>query len=353
MCKPSFHIPSLDGMRAVAIGIVFLSHIGLGQIIPGGFGVTIFFFLSGYLITTLLRRELMKSGRINFKQFYIRRMLRIWPAFYVTLTAGALLTLIGFLPGEVRIAPFLGQVLHAANYYSIFYGDAGAVVGTEVYWSLAVEEHYYLVFPLLYLALSRLGLKQRGQAISFALLCVIVLVWRYILVVHMGQGEQRTFHATDTRVDSIMFGCILAVWLNPVMDPLNGSERIWKFVLFPAGLALIAGSLLYRTPAFRETARYTLQSLALFPIFVAAIRYPEWWPIRILNTRLMRFLGLISYPFYLVHFTVIRALVKSQLSLTPVMLGVLSLLISLALAYGIYRLIDQPLARFRKKHQVV
>lgn len=353
MCQPSFRIPSLDGLRAVAISIVFLSHIGLGRIVPGGFGVTIFFFLSGYLITTLLRRELLKSGRIDFKQFYIRRMLRIWPSFYFTLAAGALLTIVGLLPGDFRIWPFLGQALHVANYYSIFCGDAGAVVGTEVFWSLAVEEHYYLVFPLLYLALSRLGLRPRGQALSFGLLCLIVLAWRYFLVVQMEAGEPRTFHATDTRVDSIMFGCILAVWLNPALDPRRGSARLWKHALFPAGLALIGASLLYRSPAFRETARYTLQSLALFPVFVTAIRYPEWWPIRVLNTRLLCFLGAISYPFYLVHFTVIQAFVKSAQPLTPVLQGALSLVISLALAYGIYRFIEQPLARLRKKHQAV
>ena len=80
-----FHIPSLDGLRAVAICIVFLSHAGLSKIIPGGLGVTIFFFLSGYLITTLLRLEHIKTGKIDLKKFYIRRMLRIWPNFYLVL----------------------------------------------------------------------------------------------------------------------------------------------------------------------------------------------------------------------------------------------------------------------------
>ena len=79
-----FHIPSLDGIRAIAVLIVFLSHVGLPYI-PGGFGVTIFFFLSGYLITTLLRREYERSNRIDFKKFYMRRVLRILPPFYVVL----------------------------------------------------------------------------------------------------------------------------------------------------------------------------------------------------------------------------------------------------------------------------
>ena len=80
--KSKFHIPSLDGIRTVAVMIVFLSHAGL-TFIPGGFGVTIFFFLSGYLITTMLRREHDRDNRIDFKKFYMRRVLRIWPAFYL------------------------------------------------------------------------------------------------------------------------------------------------------------------------------------------------------------------------------------------------------------------------------
>ena len=77
-----FYIPSLDGIRAIAFLIVFISHAGLGKIVPGGFGVTIFFFLSGYLITTQLRREHERSHKIDFKKFYMRRILRIWPPFY-------------------------------------------------------------------------------------------------------------------------------------------------------------------------------------------------------------------------------------------------------------------------------
>lgn len=99
----AFHIPSLDGLRAVAILLVFVAHAGLDHIVPGGFGVTIFFFLSGYLITTLLRREFDRFGSIDLWQFYLRRVLRIWPAFYLVLLCGAALTLLHVLPGTLGI----------------------------------------------------------------------------------------------------------------------------------------------------------------------------------------------------------------------------------------------------------
>lgn len=141
----AFHIPSLDGLRAVAIMIVFLSHAGLSHVVPGLFGVTIFFFLSGYLITTLLRMECERDGGANLRQFFLRRTLRILPPFYLVLGAIALLGSIGFLSGSWQPEALAAQALFAANYWEIFGGVQPP--GTEVLWSLAVEEHFYLVFP--------------------------------------------------------------------------------------------------------------------------------------------------------------------------------------------------------------
>src|SRR3954447_14498911 len=100
-----FHIPSLDGIRAVSFAIVFVAHAGWGHIVPGGFGVTVFFFLSGYLITTLLRLEAEERGQIGMKQFYVRRVLRILPPFYTVLTLAALLTALGVLHGDLAWPP--------------------------------------------------------------------------------------------------------------------------------------------------------------------------------------------------------------------------------------------------------
>ena len=112
MTPSKFYIPSLDGMRTIAFLLVFVGHTGATKIVPGGFGVTVFFFISGYLITTLLRREYEKNQFINLKHFYLRRIVLIWPGFYLVLFLGAILTLIGVLEGEMQLPAFLSQALH-------------------------------------------------------------------------------------------------------------------------------------------------------------------------------------------------------------------------------------------------
>ena len=115
--KRGFHIPSLDGIRALSILIVFLSHAGLSHIVPGTFGVTVFFFLSGYLITTLLRREYEKHGRICFGFFYMRRAFRILPPLYLILATTVLLAVVGVLPGGVTKWNGVLARVFLANYY--------------------------------------------------------------------------------------------------------------------------------------------------------------------------------------------------------------------------------------------
>jgi len=352
MEKQPFHIPSLDGFRTIAFLIVFLSHAGLDNYVPGGFGVTIFFFLSGYLITTLLRREHGKTGTISFDAFYKRRMIRIWPAFYFVLGLGTVATLAGLLPGDIRLMPMLGQILHLANYQQIFSNGGGTPAGTGVYWSLAVEEHFYLIFPLLYFLLLRLRCRVATQAIVLLSLCTAVLAWRIYLVrvLHVDDlNDHRTFYATDTRLDSILFGCVLAVFHNPVLDSPAGSDRLWKFVLLPAGVAGLAFALFYRNPAFRETFRYTLQGLALGPVFVAAIRWPKWCPFSILNWKWVRAMGVLTYPLYLVHFTVLVAVREALPHAHPILQGLAAFGVSLLWALAIHRFVELPASRFFRR----
>jgi peptidoglycan/LPS O-acetylase OafA/YrhL len=352
MEKPSFYIPSLDGFRTVAFSIVFLAHAGLEKVIPGGFGVTIFFFLSGYLITTLLRREHAKTGDLSFRQFYKRRVIRIWPAFYVVLGLAVLATLAHLLPGTIQTVPLLAQTLHFANYYSIFHGNDGMPLGTGVYWSLAVEEHFYLVFPLLYLGLLRAKLSARGQVAVLLLISAAVLAWRCYLVrvLHVdAENDHRTFYATDTRLDGILFGCMLAILGNPALDPQRGSERLWKFALLPLGLLVMVGALLYRQPEFRETFRYTLQGLALIPVFVVAIRYPDWGPFAALNWNWVRKMGVLTYPLYLVHFALLYAAEIYLPKLHWTVQGGIALAASFALALAVHHFVELPVVRLTRK----
>ena len=132
MSKAANLIPSLDGLRAVSFGIVFVAHAGLDKTVPGGFGVTVFFFLSGFLITTLMRTEFEKSGGVSLRAFYLRRVLRILPPFYLVLTAAAVLTALGLLGGELVPNAVAAQFLHYANYWIVRHDYTGQPLGTGV-----------------------------------------------------------------------------------------------------------------------------------------------------------------------------------------------------------------------------
>src|SRR6185369_6348245 len=167
------HLPSLDGIRAASFLLVFAAHAGLERVVPGGFGVTVFFFLSGYLITTLLRMERDARGTVSLRQFYLRRALRILPPFYLVLGLAALAARASVIPGGGEARAIAAQALHVANYWIVLHGYSGEPFGTGVYWSLAVEEHFYIVFPCLFLVLSALVRDRRRQAAALWALCAV------------------------------------------------------------------------------------------------------------------------------------------------------------------------------------
>ena len=345
-----FHIPSLDGIRAVSFMVVFLAHAGWFNIIPGGFGVTVFFFLSGYLITTLLRLEQQNTGRISLRDFYLRRVLRILPPFYTVLTLCALLTAVGVLHGELRTWPMVAQFAHFANYWAIRHGTDGTPAGTAVYWSLAVEEHFYLFFPCLFILLQRwVPARWRAQGRILLGLCALVLIWRLVLVKVLHAPMDRTYLGSDTRIDSILFGCALATGANPMMDPLRGPPALWRYLLLPLGVLVLAFTFLYRDWGFRETWRYTLQGIALTPLFVMAMREPNWWPFRWLNLKVVRHVGVLSYSLYLIHHATIYFFEDHLPGLNRVVRAAISLAVALALSQAVNKFIEKPCARLRRR----
>jgi peptidoglycan/LPS O-acetylase OafA/YrhL len=159
----------------------------------------------------------------------------------------------------------------------------------------------------------------------------------------------RLFMASDTRLDSILFGCVLALVGNPMLDAWRGSRALWCYLLFPLGLAGLGLSFALRMDWFRDTLRYSVQAIALMPLFVTAIRYPEWGPMRVLNWSFMRRLGLLSYSLYLCHQVVLFAIVHSFPHLGQVPLACAGLALSLLIAALIQQFIERPSARARRR----
>jgi peptidoglycan/LPS O-acetylase OafA/YrhL len=350
--REAFVIPSLDGIRALSFMDVFLAHAGVPYV-PGGFGVTVFFFLSGYLITTLLRKEVETSGRISFKLFYLRRALRILPPFYLVLALALVCALAGLLPGAISVRGFVAQALHYSNYWVVWHGWDGLIAGTGPYWSLAVEEHFYLLFPALYALLIKLRTSGRTQRAVLFGLCGVVVLWRCWIVFHDHNISDRTYVASDTRFDSMLFGCALAVWKNPAMDFERGGKPS-RFVLLAAaiGASLLLVTFLVRDPAFRESVRYTMQGIGLYPLFFIAIRYPNLLFCRFLNLRWVRFFGTLSYSLYLIHQVVIHALL-ANLAAPHVVWALLAFVISLLLALTVWRYVEKPCAKLRSRLSAV
>jgi peptidoglycan/LPS O-acetylase OafA/YrhL len=349
--KGALHIPSLDGIRAASFLIVFLSHAGLKGKVPGYVGLSVFFFLSGYLITTLLRREFDRYQDISLKQFYLRRVLRIFPPFYLVLFAAYAICALGLwessplTPGAVA-----AQLAHGTNYYIVQHGWwTGLAPGTWVYWSLAVEEHFYLVFPLLYIWLRRRGYTARQQAAILLGICGVILAWRCVLVFGLHAPKDRTYVASDTRVDSILAGCLLAVWKNPVLDEDGPSDRDLLSKWVPLGTLMFIVSLVYRKPEFEQTFRYTLQSFGLLPLFIAAIRFHDKPIISLLGTAPAKYLGLLSYSMYLTHTSVIYGFESWTRWPEPIR-AVAALATVVLLGTFFYYVIEKPIGQLRRRH---
>src|SRR5271166_2398312 len=270
-------IPSLDGIRAISVLIVVLGHSGLEALVPGGLGVTIFFFLSGYLITTLMLTEHERTGGINILNFYTRRVFRLMPPLLVSLAIAYGLTYTRLLSGGITGTGLAAQLLYFANYYGLFFDPGNTIPdGTGTLWSLAVEEHFYILYPLLMTLMLGSALRPRTIGALLGIGCMVVLAWRIHLVQSPDFVPARTYYASDTRIDSIIYGCILAVVMNPNQQPYRLSTMSlvqWAVLAGAAGTLLL--TLLCRDPTFRETIRYSIQGLALMPLFYFAVRFSD------------------------------------------------------------------------------
>jgi peptidoglycan/LPS O-acetylase OafA/YrhL len=335
------YIPALDGMRAVAILLVIGSHFGLDFFVPGGFGVTLFFFISGFLITRLLIAEEKKTGEVLIAAFYIRRFLRLGPALAVMIIVVS--SSYFLVVGAMDYREIVAAIFYSMNYYGLFFQVAMPI---GILWSLAVEEHYYAVYPVIF----SLSWKFRERfVLGLVLVSLAILLWRIYLVFGSSASIDGIYYRTDTRIDSILYGAILAGMLEiRAYDVIVA--RIATFEGFAVATLIIILTFVYRNDAFRETIRYTLQGFALIPIFVSVLFVDRFSLIRqFLERRLMIWIGRLSYSLYLWH----EAILFFAGRLFPSNSLPIRYLVVLPSVFGVaalsYYLVEKPFQAIRRK----
>jgi peptidoglycan/LPS O-acetylase OafA/YrhL len=349
------YMPGLDGLRALSILIVLIAHLGFDKIVPGGLGVTIFFFVSGFLITRILVGEQNKSdGRIDLGPFYIRRFLRLMPALAVFLAVSWLLiTPFGGKPLPSQVA---AASLYFMNYYKVLgdsFGWHDVIVPWGHLWSLAVEEHFYLIFPA---ALAVFGTSHSARIRLILGAIIASALWRFVLVSYLGGTGDYTYEATECRLESIAWGCLLAVMLDgaPRENARLGWLVGWPWVTF-AMLAMLF-TLVFRDADFRATWRYSVQGATLFILVLNlyALRSARF-AIDLFEVAPLRWIGRLSYSLYLWHWAMVWIAFKiSGLELgghallsPPMMVGVV--VASFACAAVSYYGVERPLFGLRKR----
>jgi peptidoglycan/LPS O-acetylase OafA/YrhL len=287
-------LPGLNGIRAIAAFMVVLGHAGLERI-SAGLGVLIFFVLSGFLITWLLLSEQERTSTISLRKFYIRRSLRIFPVFYFFwfLVVGGLLVRHRVVNWPQSIASFL----YLNDYYQAIFGDPNT--GLSATWSLAVEEQFYIFWPVTFLLLS----KDRRKMASVLLWSIGVLwVFRLVMIFafHVPQGY--IYEAFDMRADHLLSGCLLAVSLRTGLFPKLWQwlcSTWWPGALTVAGLIFCSLGETHYGPDFRDTISFIAAPVLSASLIVCAIAFSKQGAWRILDTGVMRYLGRISYSIYL------------------------------------------------------
>lgn len=346
--KPASKIPSLDGLRAVSIALVVVGHLANGYGLENGamrvffgnaaLGVSVFFVISGFLITTLLLREYDVTEKISISKFYFRRAFRILPAYYFYL---AVVVVLGLL-GELVLPKY---AIVSSGFFLWDYWPVKEAWYLDHLWSLAVEEQFYLLWPFVLLIALHKGNKKLAATIALAVIVAspFIRVATYYLAPESLQSH--LYYMFHTRADSLMFGALCALTIN-----LRVFEKIYQslanYVWLAALFVLVISPLLtrYIGGAYIYVFGYTLEGASISLIMIWLIRNPVSKVGRVFNSRLFVQIGIMSYSIYLWQTLFLDASNSSVTGIFP-----LSLLLIFVCASISFYWVERPMLRLRHR----
>ena len=346
--------PQLDGVRALAITAVIAFH--LGYLHGGWVGVDLFFVLSGYLITSLLLGDGTAGPFAGLRGFWGRRAKRLFPAVLLllaALSAYAALGGPGLVPQQLR-APALSTLFYVANWQQIiaghgYFAQFMAPSPLQHTWSLAIEEQYYLIWPLMLSGLFFLGRKRRNGGGRMVLVATVVLAvasaaWMGVAA-HL-LGPNRAYLGTDTRAWELLLGGAAAMYWRLAQREPGERSRLWS-VLGPVGLVgvVVGASIAGGPPWWVWNGGLVAIAVCGALVIVGVLRAPTSPLARVLSIKPLRWIGLISYSLYLWHWPVIVLMTPVTTGLTGAPLLVSRLSAMTAASCASYYLVERPLRR--------
>jgi len=344
--------PALDGLRGVAVLGVIAYHSGIDWMRGGFLGVSTFFTLSGFLITSLLIREHASNGSIALGRFWTRRFRRLLPAAMVTIAATLLL--VAAIGDDSQLSRLrvdsLASLLHFSNWRFIAAGDSyGALFESPSFfrhfWSLAVEEQYYLVVPVVLAGALRLtGGPTRRFAIGLGVVLGTALAWPAILLAG-GATTDRVYFGTDSRLGELLMGAAVALWWTNRGTAVSLSRRATLVLDAAAVASIVAMATAWATA--QPADRYLYQGglalhAALTCLVIVAVVNPDGLLRRALAISPLRSVGVVSYGIYLLHWPILLWL-GHVTDLGPGGRFLLATPISIAAASVLYVAIEKPI----------
>ncbi|HEY5011348.1 MAG TPA: acyltransferase [Acidimicrobiia bacterium] len=344
------HVSALDGARGLAVAGVLLFH---GGHLTGGYlGVDFFFTLSGFLITSLLLAESSRTGSVGLGGFWARRARRLLPALAVLMVGVAIYSVALAKPAEltqIRGDAF-ATLAYVANWHSIFAHQSyfalfAAPSPLNHTWSLAIEEQFYVIWPLLFVGLLTRFRRAAPQAVLAVSLALAAISSALMIVLYDPANTNRVYFGTDTRAAAILLGAALAAWLA-IHGPVT--KRNTRIALETVGIAgaitlAIAWTRLDGQSSTLYRGGFLLCGLAATAIIAAAV-HPKRGPIAwALSFKPLCALGLISYGVYLYHWPLDVILNQTRVHVHGWPLFLVQTAVTLAVAIASYKLLEQPI----------